>query len=185
MQLECIKCLRVLMNTEVGSLLLLMMNKLTPFFRQIGFERVLECSDLITFIAYSLFTSSNKLRSQVADILAALCVLSLRDGHRVVLTALSDFRVAHEERFRFEYLIESIKLRDMQAEDTEVEQDEDELGLWEYRTAAMSLINAIANSPGDLEERMALRDELTRRGLNEALTVSWLAIYYDLVRFLM
>lgn len=36
----------------------------------------------------------------------------------------------------------------------------------------MSLVNAITNSPDDLEERMMLREEFTRRGLNEAMAVS-------------
>ncbi|KAI5476137.1 hypothetical protein MNV49_000407 [Pseudohyphozyma bogoriensis] len=155
-QTECIKCLRTLMNTEIG------------------FEAVLSHANLITFIAYCLFTTSNKLRTQVADVLAALCVLSLQDGHKVVLEALTDFRVSHNEKFRFEYLIDSIRLKGRQ-HPTEDESDspdvEDESALWEYRTAAMSLINSISNSPEDLEDRIALREEFTRRGLNECLAV--------------
>jgi hypothetical protein len=115
--------------------------------------------------------TSNKLRTQVADVLAALCVLSLRDGHGIVLAALSDLRVATEERFRFESLVKSIQPQDMQDEDIVESEEQDEAGVWEYRTAAMSLINAIVNSPDDLEERVALRDEFARRGLNEALAV--------------
>lgn len=144
---------------------------------QIGFDQVLSHANLITYISYCLFTSSNKLRAQVADVLAALCVLSLHDGHRVVLAALSDFRVAHDEKFRFEYLVDSIRLKDLGAESDE-DEEEDEAGLWEYRTAAMSLVNAIANSPEDLEERMMLRDEFSRRGLNEAMAVSGLLVRF-------
>lgn len=101
--------------------------------------------------------------------MAALCILSLDNGHRVVLAALSDFRVAHEEKFRFEYLVESLSLKEGGREESDEGTDS---GIWEYRTAAMSLVNAIANSPDDLEERMMLREEFTRRGLNEAMAVS-------------
>lgn len=58
-------------------------------------------------------------------------------------------------------------------DEEEAEREEDEAGLWEYRTAAMSLVNSIANSPNDLEQRMVLREEFARRGLNEAMAVSF------------
>ncbi|KAK4704608.1 hypothetical protein P7C70_g1599, partial [Phenoliferia sp. Uapishka_3] len=155
---ECIKCLRVLLNTDLG------------------FTTVLSHQLLITYIAYSLLTPSHKLRSLVADVLAALCVLSLHDGHRIVLAALSDLRVvAPDEKFRFETLVESIRLKESADEDESEEgrelgdDDEEEMGLWEWRTAAMSLVNALVNSPDELEERIALREEFTRRGLNEVM----------------
>ncbi|CAG8570068.1 9904_t:CDS:2, partial [Paraglomus occultum] len=84
-QTECIRCLRVLMNTEPG------------------FGRVIQSPSLISCIVFSLSTRNHKLRAQVADVLAALCVLSL-EGHRLVLNALSDFRNIHEEKYRFEHL---------------------------------------------------------------------------------
>lgn len=111
---------------------------LTPFSEQSGFEQVLSQSKLITYISFSLFTTSNKLRAQVADVLAALCLLSLDNGHPVVLAALSDFRVAHEEKFRFEYLVGSIGLRGATDEERPDESVEEDAGIWEYRTAAMS-----------------------------------------------
>lgn len=48
----------------------------------------------------------------------------------------------------------------------------DEEGVWEARTASMALVNAITNFPDSLEDRILLREELTRRGLNEVLVVS-------------
>lgn len=135
---------------------------------------------LVTYIAYSLRTPSYKLRSQVADVLAALCVLSLADGHRLVCAALADLRVATGERFRFSFLVDSLKLHDARTEgdaynaalDAQTGDDTDEAALWEYRTSAMVLINAITNSPEELEERLALRDEFARRGLHEVMVVS-------------
>jgi hypothetical protein len=112
-------------------------------------------------------------------VLAALCVLSVEEGHRAVLSAFSDARIAYNENFRFEFLIDSIKFKEHRDEseseasfDEENESEQDEEGVWEYRTAAMSLVNSIANSPNDLEQRMVLREEFARRGLNEAMAVS-------------
>uniref|UniRef100_V5GJX6 Uncharacterized protein n=1 Tax=Kalmanozyma brasiliensis (strain GHG001) TaxID=1365824 RepID=V5GJX6_KALBG len=155
--LEAVKCLRTLMNIELG------------------FEKVLEQSNLVNYIAFALRSPSYKLRLQVADVLAALCVLSLDDGHRMVCGALSELKIATGERFRFAFLVDDLKpdssedalndawnagLKDANA---------DEAIEWEYRAAAMVLVNAITNSPEDLEERVSLRDEFARRGLNEVL----------------
>jgi diaphanous 1 len=133
-------------------------------------------------ISHCLYTSSNRLRSQAADILAALCVLSLIEGHRTVVSAFSDLRTGHDERFRFEYLVGSIRWEPEPGGDDhgihqhkfklDEEVDEEDAGTWEYRTAAMALINAITGSPADLEERVSLREEFARRGLNEVMAVS-------------
>ncbi|SPO21738.1 related to Diaphanous protein homolog 1 [Ustilago trichophora] len=157
--LEAVKCLRTLMNIELG------------------FEKVLEQPNLVNYIAFALRSPSYKLRLQVADVLAALCVLSLEDGHRMVCGALSELKVVADERFRFAFLVEDLKpnassrsLDD--AWDTSADLDDadaSEAIEWEYKAAAMVLVNAITNSPEDLEERISLRDEFARRGLNEVL----------------
>jgi diaphanous 1 len=143
---------------------------------QVGFSQVLTHPNIVQFLTYSLYTPSAKLRALVADVLAALCVLSPNEGHGLVLSAFSDARLAHNEKFRFEGLINSIKLPDHPDNETsdghgQDEEDEDEAGVWEWRTAAMALINAISNTPHELEERIMLRDEFSRRGLNEAIAV--------------
>lgn len=123
----------------------------------------------MTEVTYSLHTNSNKLRALVADVLAALCVLSSSEGHKLVINAFSDFKITYGEKARFEYLVKSICPPDDVEEGL---QDEDEASAWDYRAAGMALISSLANSPDDLEERMLLRDEFARRGLNEAMTVS-------------
>ncbi|KAJ9477578.1 BNI1-related protein 1 [Pseudozyma hubeiensis] len=157
--LEAIKCLRTLMNIELG------------------FEKVLGQPNLVNSIAFALRSPSYKLRLQVADVLAALCVLSLEDGHRMVCGALSELKIVSGERFRFAFLVEDLKpdasgasLGDDWDASADLEDaDANEAIEWEYKAAAMVLINAITNSPEDLEERVALRDEFARRGLNEVL----------------
>jgi diaphanous 1 len=102
--------------------------------------------------------------------LAALCVLSVQNGLHSVLAAFSDFRVGHAEQFRFEYFLDSMKPADFGEDQLDLEADET-AALWEYRTSAMSLVNAIVNSPEAIEDRIALREEFARRGLNEVMTV--------------
>lgn len=157
--LEAIKCLRTLMNIELG------------------FEKVLEQPYLVNYIAFALRSPSYKLRLQVADVLAALCVLSLDDGHRMVCGALSELKIVTGERFRFAFLVEDLKPDASSSSSSDAwdasadlnDADTNESIEWEYKAAAMVLINAITNSPEDLEERVALRDEFARRGLNEVL----------------
>ncbi|GAA6056774.1 hypothetical protein JCM3770_006127 [Rhodotorula araucariae] len=159
-QIECMRCFRALMNTDIG------------------FSRVVARPALVASIVFSLYSPSIKLRSLVADVLAALCLLS-PEGHKLVLVAFSDARLDYGEKFRFEWLVSHIGVPDHRDDDTldgscthsAAENEEaDEAGFWEWRTAAMALVNAISNTPLDLEDRMILRDEFSRRGLNEAIT---------------
>lgn len=87
---------------------------------------------------------------------------------------MSDFRIAFDESFRFETLIATLRLPEL-ASDTESDGESsygyEREGIWEARTSAMTLINAITNCPELLEERILLREELGRRGLNEIIVV--------------
>ncbi|CAG8641106.1 13403_t:CDS:2, partial [Funneliformis mosseae] len=134
-QSQCIRCLRTLMNTEASL------------------------HHSLISIVFCLHTTNNKLRSQVADVLAALCVLSL-DGHKLVVGSFTEFRVIHEEKFRFQYLVESLR-RNEEEDSTSIE----------YKAAGLSLINAIVNSPDIIEERILLREEFERRGIDDVFKV--------------
>ncbi|CDO73783.1 hypothetical protein BN946_scf185015.g111 [Trametes cinnabarina] len=152
--LETIKCLRALLNTEPG------------------FREVLTHPTIITHLAYSLHGSSAKLRTLTSEVLAAICVLSLKEGHKAVLSAMSDYRVEFEEAFRFQELIASMRLPEIIDEEetaSDAGYDNGEEGAWEARTASMALINALTNCPESLEERVLLREEFSRRGLNEVI----------------
>jgi len=86
---------------------------------------------------------------------------------------LSDYRIAFGETFRFETLVTSLRLPEVSDSDTEGEVGfgSEEEGIWEARTASMALVNAITNCPESLEDRILLREEFARRGLNEAIVV--------------
>jgi diaphanous 1 len=124
----------------------------------------------------------------VSELLAAICVLSMSEGHKAVLAAMSDYRVAYDESFRFESLIGCLRfpnLRDGDFQD-QMESENEEEGIWEARTASMALVNALTNCPESLEDRILLRDEFARRGLNEAIVVYFrqsLSVGQLLIRF--
>lgn len=87
---------------------------------------------------------------------------------------MSDYRVAFDESFRFESLIASLRLPESdldedQTDDLAIATGDD--GSWEARTASMALVNALTNCPESLEDRILLRDEFGRRGLNEVIVV--------------
>jgi diaphanous 1 len=76
--------------------------------------------------------------------------------------------VAHNETFRFEELVQSLKPDDDGMRPTREDIEE---GIWEARTASLALVNTITNCPESLEQRITLREEFGRRGINEALVV--------------
>jgi diaphanous 1 len=127
---------------------------------------------MITHIAYSLHESNAKLRALVTTVLAAISFMSVQEGHKAVISALSDYGVEFSEAFRFEGLITSLRLPEVEYGDGAPGPEAEEEGIWEARTAVMSLINALTTCLDALEDRILLRDEFTRRGLNEVMVVS-------------
>ncbi|OJA15980.1 hypothetical protein AZE42_09795, partial [Rhizopogon vesiculosus] len=151
--LETIKCLRVLLNTQAG------------------FDSVLSSPTIITHITYSLYGATLKTRTLTAELLAAICVLSLNQGHKAVIAALSEYRIAYDELYRFESLVTALRISDGPSDNpvTNDASSAEEEGIWEARTAFMALVNALTNCPESLEARILLREEFGRRGLNEVI----------------
>lgn len=98
-------------------------------------------------------------------------MVSFDEGHRAVLAALSEYRIAYNELFRFQSLVSALKIPDSADSAVPEVMLPMEEGIWEARTAFMALINALTNCPYSLEERIVLRDEFSRRGLNEVVVV--------------
>lgn len=92
---------------------------------------------------------------------------------------MSDFAVAYEEQFRFETLITSLRIPEVHDNLESISEEEEvsvgfrseEDGVWEARTACMAFINALTNCPDSLDDRVMLREEFGRRGLNEVIVV--------------
>lgn len=163
--LEIIRCLRVLLNTPVRVSKHSSIPLLIPFV-QSGFDCVLASPTLVNHITYTLSIPSPRLYTLAAEVLAAICVLSITEGYRLVLSAMSEFRIVFDETFRFQCLV---SLLQFSVHDGEKILESD--SLWDGRTAILALINALTNCSDDVEERVMLRDEFTRRGLNEAIVV--------------
>ncbi len=83
---------------------------------------------------------------------------------------MSDYRIAFDESFRFEGLLAALRLSSYN-DDDDVANIIEVDGIWEARTAVMAFINTLINCPESLEERMHLREEFARRGLNEIVVV--------------
>ncbi|KAG2105125.1 armadillo-type protein [Suillus discolor] len=149
--LEIIKCLRVLLNTQAG------------------FDSVLSSPTIITHIAYSFYGASLKTRMLSAELLAAICVLSPNQGHKAVIAASSEYRIAYDEVYRFEFLVAALRISDQSDTAANNTSSQDEDGIWEARTAFMALVNALTNCPESLEDRILSREEFGRRGLNEVI----------------
>ena len=88
------------------------------------------------------------------------------------MAALSEYRIAYDESHRFESLVAALRIPD-QGNDlaTNDAPSAEEDGIWEARTAFMALVNALTNCPESLEDRILLREEFGRRGLNEVIVV--------------
>ena len=173
--LEIIKCLRVLLNTQVNEPLV-QLYFISHTFYKAGFDSVLSSPTIITHIVYSIYGASLKSRTLTAELLAAICVLSPNRGHKAIMAALSEYRIAYDELYRFESLVAALRIPDGQNNDPptiDTSSVEDE-GIWEARTAFMALVNALTNCPESLEDRILLREEFGRRGLNEVIVVGHL-----------
>jgi hypothetical protein len=146
---ECIKSFRILLNTEPG------------------FMTVLSSQMVVSKIAFCLYTTNDRLRTTVAEVLAAICVISHEAGQKMVLTAFGDFRGFYNERFRFEYLVESLITTDplLSTVGGTFSDGRNPVAAFEYKTTVMSLLNALVTTPEALEQRMQLRNELQQRGL--------------------
>ncbi|KAK0190552.1 armadillo-type protein [Armillaria mellea] len=160
--LEIVKCFKVFLNAGNDK-----SNAL--------FDRIIAAPMVVTYITYSLHVPSPELRTMSSEILAALSFLSA-DGHKAALSALSDYRVTYDEMFRFEGLVNSLQLPSGEGEFSDdvtsylMDMDDEEVKrIWNPRAAVMSLVNALTNCPDALEDRIVLREEFSRRGLNEVI----------------
>ena len=76
------------------------------------------------------------------------------DGHRLLLRAMNEYRLIKNEKHRFQGLLKSLK----KATTTE------------QKLGYMYLINALINSPTDIDLRVAIRSEFLRLGLMDIIS---------------
>ncbi|KNE97882.1 hypothetical protein PSTG_08905, partial [Puccinia striiformis f. sp. tritici PST-78] len=134
-QLELMKCLRVIMNADIG------------------FEQVLKLEGLIRWLAFSSFTPSPSYKAKIhaAEILSAICSLSSEPGRVTVVEGFLSLTTNPEHAFQG--LINSLGAErtdevESRSETSDplrtVEADSEDLGLvWEYRCRVLGLCNSI------------------------------------------
>ncbi|XP_054162866.1 protein diaphanous homolog 2-like isoform X2 [Oppia nitens] len=132
-QHECIKCLKALMNNTAG------------------FNQVFEHNEALTILARSLDPNLQTVMSEVAEMLAALCLVNKDgiNGHDKVLEAMTICsEINNNNDNRFGPIIEGMR-------------NTSNVSL---RLACMQLINALITNNDDFDFRMHLRNEFFRNG---------------------
>lgn len=149
---ESIRCLRVLLNTEPG------------------FTAVINSQFIVSKMVLCMNTHNDKLRTTVADVLGALCMISGEIGHKLVVNGFMDFKGFYYEKSRFEYLVESIISAGNKGSGNKkflFSDSKNPVLAFDYKTSVMTLINLLINTPDSLELRLQLRDEFMKRGLTQ------------------
>lgn len=138
-ELECIRCLKAIMNNTWGLNLIL-----TP-----------ESHAAVLLLAKCLDPAKPQTMCEALKLLAGFCLVLDRNGYEKVLRALSNAVDKNGERFRF--IVEGLF----------VESDNDTKR--ELCCHSLIFINTLTNTPSELNFRLHLRCEIMRMGLYERL----------------
>lgn len=120
---------------------------------QQGLDAVLATTYSMRKLSLCIDSENPTVQNTVLTLLAAVCLCFETDGHKQVLEAMSHFKLVKRENARFETLVRQLAASDDVA----------------YQTAALTFINAIVNSPADIDVRTFLRSEFQRLGLADTL----------------
>lgn len=145
-ELECIRCLKAIMNSTWGLNLVL-----TP-----------DQHSVVMLLAQSLDTSKPSIMCEAVKLLASFCLVPERMGYEKVLRAVTTVASAvncaadlHKSHKRFKPIVDALfvgsKLDPKQ----------------ELACHSLIFINALTNTPNDLNFRLHLRCEIMRMGLFE------------------
>ena len=156
---EVSKCLRVILNTDV-SLATIHLGPAVRTDEQNGVARILGHPELIRDTVICLKTPSPKLRIIIAELLAALVVVSHTANQHPMLDGMADASHGLGETYRFDWLVSSLARGDGDDEE------------WHWQESVIVLLNTLIAAEEDVEARCALRGELQRRGLVDRLSVS-------------
>lgn len=140
-ELECIRCLKAIMNNTWGLNLIL-----KP-----------ESHAAVLLLARCLDPRKPQTMCEALRLLAGFCLVPERNGYEKVLRAISATTPRSGERFR--RIVDGLFADD--ARDTRRE----------LCTHSLIFINTLTNTPGDLTFRLHLRCEIMRMGLFERLDV--------------
>eukprot|EP01091_Cochliopodium_minus_P020764 TRINITY_DN917_c0_g1_i2.p1 TRINITY_DN917_c0_g1~~TRINITY_DN917_c0_g1_i2.p1 ORF type:complete len:1058 (+),score=441.26 TRINITY_DN917_c0_g1_i2:17-3190(+) len=135
LETECLKCLKIIMNIQVGL------------------DAVLKTDSGLRKMALCLSSENIHTRITILGLLAAVCLCFDTDGHKQVLEAMSHLKLVKRENSRFETIVQELQ----KSENID------------YITNSLTFINAIVNSPADIDVRTFLREEFVRLGFQDIL----------------
>ncbi|XP_054275159.1 inverted formin-2-like isoform X2 [Macrosteles quadrilineatus] len=92
-QLQCVSCLRAVMNSQVGL------------------EYIVQHREYTRQLANILVSRNNSVKLQVFELLCALCMYS-SEGHSLALDSLNYFKMSHGRRYRFDLVIQELQTAD-------------------------------------------------------------------------
>ena len=133
---ECICCLRAIMNN------------------QYGLRMIIDHKEAINCIVLSLKYPNYRTKSLVLDLLGIICRVN-NDAHITVLKAFDNFKIFHNETYRFETLMSYF--------------DQD-LNETDFMVTCLHFINILVNSSQNKNFRFYLQYEFTQLGLDEYLS---------------
>ncbi|KAJ3182376.1 hypothetical protein HDU87_008540 [Geranomyces variabilis] len=166
--LETVRCLKLIMNADVGCGAVLGSPSLM---KQLAF-----CLAAPHLTTSSLANDARVrranlgVRTAAAEILGPMCLLS-EQGRSLALKSMSELSTLQNEPARLHFLVQSLLdpftgSVDKYATPADSQGDSDESStIWDYRTAIMIFFNGLISAPEDLEERWAVRREIEHRGL--------------------
>lgn len=131
----CIMCLRAIMNNKYG------------------FNMVIKHREAINCIALSLIHKSQRTKSLVLELLAAICLV--KGGHEIILSSFDNFKEVCQEVRRFQTLMDYFINYD--------------LFHLEFMVACMQFVNIIVHSVENMNYRVHLQYEFTALRLDEYL----------------
>ncbi|KAF7635331.1 hypothetical protein Mgra_00005298 [Meloidogyne graminicola] len=143
-----ISCLRALLNNKFGVV------------------AVFSHRQAIYCIVRAILHPSFKTKALVLDMLSA--IVTLTDGHELVLGAFNKFRSAYNELFRFQTLVKCFKCPGVNVD---------------FLASCIKFINVMVHSSSDMNQRVALQYEFTIFGLDRHL--EYLSLEYSESEFLL
>ncbi|KAL3878299.1 hypothetical protein ACJMK2_030663 [Sinanodonta woodiana] len=88
--LECVECIKALMNSKIGM------------------QYLVQHSTYVSKLTKALDTNNVMVKKQVFELLSALCVYS-PDGYRLTLSALDSYKVAKKHRYRYSIIVHELR----------------------------------------------------------------------------
>jgi len=120
---------------------------------KIGRDTVISNQIVLNELALNSYSSIPEVKKTVYDIFSFLCA-SEPSNYPIVLTALDNVSFKMKEKLRFEHIVSALR------HETKAE----------TKTSALTLINCIINTPENLFDRIAARNEFIRLGIEEILS---------------